>query len=66
MKLAKETCAIMATQVTYEIGKVSTPRFNNINCTKLIFFLMYLFIGNQYYYFGLPKVKVGRAPATKN
>ena len=38
MKLAKETCAIMATQVTYEIGKVSTPRFNNINCTKLISF----------------------------
>ena len=43
MELAKETCAIMATQVTYEIRKVSTPRFNNINCTKLIFFF-YVFV----------------------
>ena len=43
MELAKETCAIMATQVTYEIGKVSTPRFNNINCTKLIFFNVFVY-----------------------
>ena len=65
MELAKETCAIMSIQVIYEIDNVSTQRFNNINCTKLIFF-MYLLIGNQYYFFGLPKIRVGWAHTTKN
>ena len=64
MELAKETSAIMSVQVTYEVDNISTPRFSNINCTKLRF-SMYLFIGNQYY-FGFPKIRVGWAHATKN
>ena len=64
MELVKAS-VIMSIQVIYEIDNVSTPRFNNINCTKLIFF-MYLFIGNQYYYFDLTKIRVGRAHTTKN
>ena len=71
----KESCAIMSTQVTYEIDQISLLFcfyvFNrylkekdhvkrNINSKKRD-----VYIGNQYYYFGLPKVRVVRARATK-
>ena len=41
----KETCAIMSTQVTYEIDHISLlPRFSNIKCNKFLFFMYFIVI----------------------
>ena len=70
----KETCAAMSTQVTYEIDHIyfKCPKFvfyvfyrnlkekdhikRNINSKK-----RNVYIGNQYYYFGFPIIRVSRA-----
>ena len=74
----KQACAIILTQVTYEIDHISLlssfcfyvsyrylkeeDRFKrNMNSQK-----RNIYIGNQYYYFGLPKIRVRRARTTKN
>ena len=84
----KETCAIMSTQVTYEIDHVSLLHDSTISSALNFCFYVFccnpkekgditrninskkrnLYIGNQYYYyyFGLPKIRVGQAHATKN
>ena len=37
----KENCAIMSTQVTYETDQIFTPWFNNVKCTKFLFYKFY-------------------------
>ena len=57
----KETCAIMLTQVTYE-----TVFYCNLK-KKLeeIVKIRNAYIGNKYYYFDLPTIRVGRTRKTK-
>ena len=78
----KQTCAIILTQVTYEIDHISFLS----SALSFCFYVSYrylkeedrfkrnmnsqkrnIYIGNQYYYyFGLPKIRVRRARTTKN
>ena len=73
----KETCAIRSTQVTYETAYISLLRDSTMSNVLNLFFIYHIrniinnkkrnfYMGNHYYYFDLPKIRVGRARTTKN
>ena len=65
----KETCAIRSTQVTYETAYISLLRDSTMSNVLNLFFMYHIrnIINNKnYYYFDLPKIRVGRARTTKN
>ena len=62
----------MSKQVTYQIDHISLLQDSTISsalnfCSLCILLQSNVYIENQYYYyFGLPKIRVGWACATKN